>query len=96
MVTRLNDAERAGALAQLPGWRHDAARDAIVREMEFDDFAEAFAFMTRVAIIAEKIDHHPEWSNVYNRVRILLTTHDADGLSVRDITLAHEIDGMYR
>ena len=86
-----NELERAEALASLPGWRHDAERDAIMREFEFSDFIAAFSFMTAVAMHAEKADHHPEWSNVYNRVSILLTTHDADGLTWKDATLAEAI-----
>ena len=85
--------ERAEALASLPGWRHDAERDAIAREFEFRDFVAAFSFMSAVAMHAEKADHHPEWSNVYNKVSILLTTHDADGLTAKDIDLAHKIMG---
>jgi 4a-hydroxytetrahydrobiopterin dehydratase len=92
MVERLSEAERAEALDGLPDWDYDEARDAISRSFTFDDFPEAFAFMTQVALMAEKADHHPEWSNVYNRVDILLTTHDAGGLSGRDIDLATLID----
>jgi 4a-hydroxytetrahydrobiopterin dehydratase len=91
MVEQLSEAERAEALDALPDWDYDDARDAIVRRVTFTDFAEAWGFMTRVAILAEKADHHPEWSNVYNRVEILLTTHDAGGLSHRDIDLATKI-----
>jgi 4a-hydroxytetrahydrobiopterin dehydratase len=93
-ITRLTVEERADLLEAHPGWSHDAGRDAIVRHLQFSDFAEAFGFMTRVAIIAEKMDHHPEWSNVYSRVTILLTTHDCDGLSYRDAALAQAIDAM--
>lgn len=92
MVAKLTEAERADALSELPGWTHDPARDAITRRFTFADFPAAFAFMTRIAIAAEKADHHPEWSNVWNRVDILLTTHDADGLSARDVALAKVID----
>lgn len=91
-IERLSDAERADALDALDEWDHDEARDAIVRRFAFADFSEAFGFMTRVAMLAEAADHHPEWSNVYNRVEILLTTHDAGGLSARDIDLATRID----
>ena len=93
-IEALSEAERADALDGLPDWDHDEARDAITRRFVFADFAEAFGFMTRVAILAEKADHHPEWSNVYNRVEILLTTHDAGGLSHRDVELATAIDGI--
>lgn len=93
-IERLSDAERADALDALDEWDHDEARDAIVRCFAFADFSEAFGFMTRVAMLAEAADHHPEWSNVYNRVEILLTTHDAGGLSARDIDLATRIDAL--
>ena len=94
MVEQLSDAERVDALDGLPDWDVDEARDAITRTFTFDDFSQAFAFMTQVALIAEKADHHPEWSNVYNRVDILLTTHDAGGLSERDIDMAQKIDAL--
>mgnify|MGYP000454062249 CR=1 FL=1 len=82
-------------LAKVPQWRHDAARRAIVREFVFADFVQAFAFMTRVALEAERRNHHPDWSNVYNRVTIALTTHDAGGLTERDFELARAIDAAY-
>ena len=94
MVEALSEAERAEALDGLPDWDYDDARDAVTRTIAFGDFAEAFGFMARVAILAEKADHHPEWSNVYNRVHILLTTHDAGGLSHRDIEMAAAIDAI--
>jgi len=94
MIEPLDDTERADALDGLPDWDHDDARDAITRKVMFADFAEAFGFMARVALIAEKMDHHPEWRNVWNRVDILLTTHDAGGLSHRDIELAAAIDAI--
>ncbi|MBO9695888.1 MAG: 4a-hydroxytetrahydrobiopterin dehydratase [Sphingopyxis sp.] len=94
MVRKLDDAERGALLARFPEWTHEPSRDAIVRRFTFDDFARAFGFMASVAIIAEKMDHHPEWSNVYNRVDILLTTHDADGLSERDAKLAAAIEAL--
>jgi len=94
MVEQLSQAERDDALEGLPEWDHDDARDAITRSFTFDDFSQAFAFMTQVALLAEKADHHPEWSNVWNRVDILLTTHDAGGLSGRDIDLARAIDAL--
>jgi len=93
-IPRLTDAERDAALAELPGWRLRADGLAIERSFRFADFAEAFGFMTRVAIHAEKADHHPEWFNVYNRVDITLTTHDAGGLSRRDVDLARAIGAM--
>jgi 4a-hydroxytetrahydrobiopterin dehydratase len=91
-ISRLEDAARDIAMQLLPQWTYDADAKGIRRTLRFADFAEAFGFMTRLAILAEKADHHPEWFNVYNRVEILLTTHDADGLSQRDIDLASKID----
>lgn len=93
-IPRLADAEREAALAQLSDWTLRADGLAIERRFKFADFAEAFGFMARVAIHAEKADHHPEWFNVYNRVDITLTTHDAGGLSKRDVDLARKIDAM--
>jgi 4a-hydroxytetrahydrobiopterin dehydratase len=93
-IARLSDTERDVALARLPGWTLREDGLAMTRTFRFGDFAEAFAFMTRVAIHAEKADHHPEWFNVYNRVEITLTTHDAGGLSQRDLALAEVIGGM--
>ena len=84
--------EREARLANLPGWT--LANNKLHREFEFANFVKAFGFMTQIAIIAEKMDHHPEWSNVYNRVEILLTTHDAGGLSERDIEMAQAIDAL--
>jgi 4a-hydroxytetrahydrobiopterin dehydratase len=80
------------AVARLQGWRAAESRDAIVKEYRFNDFNEAFAFMARVALFAEKHDHHPEWSNVYNRVDVTLTTHDAGGVTDKDVALAHFMD----
>ncbi|HEV7232742.1 MAG TPA: 4a-hydroxytetrahydrobiopterin dehydratase, partial [Sphingorhabdus sp.] len=91
-VPKLDDEARAVALNELTHWSYDPEAQGIRRALRFSDFAEAFGFMTRVAILAEKADHHPEWFNVYNRVEILLTTHDAGGLSQRDIDLATQID----
>jgi 4a-hydroxytetrahydrobiopterin dehydratase len=82
----------AEALAQLPAWSAVAGRDAIARRLDFADFSLAFAFMTRVALQAEKLDHHPEWSNVYGRVDVVLCTHDAGGVTERDVALARFID----
>jgi 4a-hydroxytetrahydrobiopterin dehydratase len=94
-IPRLTDAERDAALPGLAGWRLRDDLLAILREFKFADFSEAFAFMTRVALLAEKLDHHPEWSNVYNRVTITLTTHDAGGLSERDVAMARAIGGFF-
>ena len=94
MVDQLSEAERADALDSLPDWDYDEGRDAITRTIVFTDFAEAFGFMTQVALIAERADHHPEWTNVWNRVEITLTTHDAGGLSERDLELAAAIDSI--
>jgi 4a-hydroxytetrahydrobiopterin dehydratase len=93
-VPQLTEAERDEALAALPAWRVRADGLAIERELKFADFNEAFGFMTRVALLADKHDHHPEWSNVYNRVAITLTTHDAGGLSERDVAMARAIDAL--
>ncbi len=83
----------AEALAGLPLWRRaEDARPALARALVFADFNAAFGFMTRVALMADKVDHHPEWSNVYNRVEVLLTTHDADGVTDRDLMMARFID----
>ena len=94
MIEALNETERAEALDGLDEWDYDDARDAITRTIVFADFVEAFGFMTQVALIAERANHHPEWKNVWNRVEILLTTHDAGGLSPRDIELAEAIDAI--
>ena len=93
-IEQLTDEERADALDGLPDWDYDESRDAISRRFTFADFSAAFAFMTRVALLAEKADHHPEWSNIWNRVDILLTTHDAGGLSARDVTMAEAIEAL--
>jgi len=95
MVEQLSDEERGEALDELDEWDYDEGRDAISRSITFADFSEAFAFMTRVALLAEKHDHHPEWSNVWNRVDITLTTHDVGGLSHRDIDLARCADAAF-
>lgn len=94
-IARLTDDERDRALADLPRWTLSEDGLAIQRTLIFDDFAQAFGFMARVAIVAEKADHHPEWFNVYNRVEIRLTTHDAGGLSTRDLALAAAIDSFH-
>ena len=95
-MQRLDATQLAAALAELPAWRHDADRSAIARSFKFADFAQAFAFMTELAIAAEKRDHHPDWSNVYNRVEIALSTHDAGGITERDTTFARHADEVYR
>ena len=82
------------AVAELPAWQVVAGQPAIRRQFTFADFNAAFGFMTRVAILAEKADHHPEWSNVYNRVEITLTTHDAGGVTAKDTALAAAIDAL--
>ena len=94
MVERLNDDERAVTLMTLPEWTPVGEPEGIKRTFSFVNFIEAFGFMAKVAIMAEKADHHPEWSNIYNRVEILLTTHDAGGLSQRDIDMATAIDAL--
>ena len=94
MIEPLTPAERAQLAQKLPEWHLGAEKDSLVRAFKFKDFVEAFGFMTQVALLAEKMDHHPEWSNVYNRVEILLTTHDCNGLSARDTTLAQAIDRL--
>ncbi|HVR90916.1 MAG TPA: 4a-hydroxytetrahydrobiopterin dehydratase [Novosphingobium sp.] len=93
-LARLTDAMRAALLAECPQWGLRADGLAIERAFKFADFNEAFGFMTRVALHADKADHHPEWSNVYNRVNITLTTHDAGGLSQRDAEMARWVDGI--
>jgi len=93
-IARLTDTERDAALTQLSGWSLREDGLAICKTYRFADFGEAFAFMTRVAIAAEKADHHPEWFNVYNRVDVTLTTHDAGGLSRRDVALAQAMDNF--
>ena len=89
MTVKLTDKELSDALKQLKRWQQED--DCLVREFEFDNFIAAFAFMSRVAIRAEKIDHHPDWSNSYNKVRISLTSHDTGGLTARDLALADAI-----
>jgi 4a-hydroxytetrahydrobiopterin dehydratase len=92
MRTRLAGEARAKALESLTGWTEVEGRDAITRTFVFTDFSEAFGFMTRVALAAEKLDHHPEWRNVYRTVEVVLSTHDAGGLTELDIDLGHEIN----
>ncbi len=94
MVARLTGEVRSRALSGLSGWREVEGYDAIAKDFRFRDFSEAFAFMTQIALKAEKMDHHPEWSNVYNRVAIQLSTHECGGVSERDVELASFIDAI--
>ena len=94
MAEKLDHAQREAALLKLNGWIYDPATDAISHDFKFKSFSEAFSFMTRVALAAEKMGHQPEWSNVYNKVRITLTTHDAGGLTEKDTELAGKIDRL--
>lgn len=91
-IEKLSESERETWLTALKHWTAARGGEAIEREFRFSDFSEAWAFMSRVALLAEQHDHHPEWSNVYNRVHIVLTTHDAGGLSHRDVDMAKEIN----
>jgi len=92
MATKLSGTQRTQALAGLDGWREVDGRDAIAKSFRFADFNAAFAFMTRAALVAEKMDHHPEWFNVYNRVEVTLSTHDAGGVTDLDVKLAAFMD----
>lgn len=94
MREKLSGEAREQALGGLNGWIYDPAADAISHDFKFKTFSEAFSFMTRVALAAEKMGHHPEWSNVYNKVTITLTTHDAGGLTQKDVDLAEKIDRL--
>jgi 4a-hydroxytetrahydrobiopterin dehydratase len=94
MIEKLSAEARQAALADLLDWTPVEGRDAIQRTLKFKDFSRAWGFMSRVALAAEKLDHHPEWSNVYNRVFIVLSTHDCGGLSERDVKLAKRIDAF--
>lgn len=94
MVETLDAQTRETALGRLNGWVYDPEAKAIRHEFKFKNFSEAFAFMTRVALLAEAANHHPEWSNVYSRVSIRLTTHDAGGLTAKDAALAEAIDRL--
>lgn len=93
-MSKLDSAARAAFLSQYPAWREIAQRDAIARAFQFKDFSEAFAFMARVALLAEKMDHHPEWFNVYNKVNVTLATHDAGGVTDKDIAMATAMEGF--
>ena len=90
----LSGSEREAALAGLAGWRFDEERNGLAKSFTFADFGEAFAFMTRVALEAEKADHHPDWANVWNRVDISLSTHSASGVTAKDIALATKIEAI--
>jgi 4a-hydroxytetrahydrobiopterin dehydratase len=92
MPKKLEGSARATALKELPLWHEVQGRDAIARKFEFKDFNEAFGFMTRVGLLAEKMDHHPEWFNVYNKVDVTLTTHDAGGVTENDVKMAKAMD----
>ena len=94
MAEKLTGSTRKSALAKLDGWSEVEGRDAISKKFAFKDFNEAFGFMARVALIAEKLDHHPEWFNVYNRVEVTLATHDAGGVTERDVELAEAMDRL--
>ena len=94
MAQRLTDDARSVALAGLDGWVLVEGRDAIQKTFKFKDFSEAFGFMARVALIAEKMDHHPEWRNVWSTVEVVLSTHDAGGLTQRDVDLAKAMDAI--
>ena len=92
MAQKLDNAARKSALAKLNGWSDVSGRDAITKKFTFKNFSEAFGFMSRVALAAEKMDHHPEWSNVYKTVDVTLSTHDAGGLTELDVKLAEAMD----
>ncbi|HUB14987.1 MAG TPA: 4a-hydroxytetrahydrobiopterin dehydratase [Acetobacteraceae bacterium] len=94
MVQRLTDTERAALASALPHWQVQASPESIRREFRFKDFSHAWGFMSRVALLAEKQDHHPDWSNVWNTVRVVLNTHDAGGLTQKDVALARAIDAV--
>ena len=96
MVARLSTEARKSALKGLPHWSDVPAREAIARTFVFKDFNEAFGFMARAALVAEKNDHHPEWRNVYKTVEVVLATHDAGGVTQRDIELATAMDAIAR
>jgi 4a-hydroxytetrahydrobiopterin dehydratase len=93
-MKKLSDTERTAALKELGGWKPKTDRDAIERSIKFKDFSAAWGFMNRVALAAEAMDHHPEWFNVYNKVDIVLSTHDAGGLTGKDVELANKIDSF--
>lgn len=92
MATKLDESSRSQTLAEISDWNLVDGRDAITKQFKFKNFNEAFGFMSRTALMAEKLNHHPEWFNVYNKVDVILTTHDVDGLSDLDIKLAKFMD----
>lgn len=92
MIEKLSADARQKALADLEGWREADGRDAIVKQFQFKDFNAAFGWMSRVALLAEKIDHHPEWFNVYNKVNVTLATHEANGVTSRDVKMAQAMN----
>ena len=94
MTAKLTGKARATALATIKSWKKIRGRDALQKDFKFTDFNQAWGFMTRVALAADKADHHPEWSNVYNKVEIVLSTHDAGGISAKDVALAKFIDSV--
>ena len=94
MAERLTAEARKGALGEIPGWMEIQGRDAIGKTFVFKDFNEAFGFMTRAALVAEKMDHHPEWRNVYKTVEVVLSTHDADGVTKLDLELATKMNAI--
>ena len=94
MAEKLSGAARTEALAELKGWSEVEGRDAITKTFSFKTFNQAFGFMTRAALVAEKMDHHPEWFNVYNRVEVTLSSHDAGGVTKRDVALAKAMDSF--
>lgn len=96
MAERLSAEAREAALQELPGWTATSGREAIARTFVFKDFNEAFGFMTRAALVAEKRDHHPEWRNVYKTVEVVLTTHDAGGVTALDVGLAKTMNAIAR
>ena len=95
MIGKLDSAQLQLALASLPDWQLDTQRPSLKRSFVFKDFGQAFGFMTQIALHAERHDHHPEWFNVYNRVEMTLTTHDAGGITDRDLALAHAADALF-
>ena len=95
MAAKLTGAKRKAALKSLKGWKLQEGRDAIEKTYTFDNFVTAFGFMSSTALVAQQMDHHPEWFNVYNRVEVLLTTHDADGVTGLDLNMARFMDAVF-